>query len=152
MYSWQRFFSHPVGYLCWVFPLLCKSFVISWCLTCEFLWLFPVILESLSESFCLCLYLKETQNNKHLYSMNSRDGLFALMGFDLPQLLLALYYIAFALSHWAQSWCNIAKKLTLLEFMGISWNVAPMFFSSTFVIWSNWINFCSVWESQIYFI
>lgn len=108
MYSWQRFFSHPVGYLCWVFfLLLCKRFIISWCLTCNVLGLFPVILESLSESFCLCLYLKETQDNKHLYSMNSRDGLFGFLGFDLPQLLLALYYIAI---------CSVTLSSDLMQY------------------------------------
>lgn len=69
--------------------------------------LFPVILESLSESFCLCLYLKETQNNEHLYSMNVRDGLFGFLGLDLPRLLLALYYIAI---------CSITLSSDLMQY------------------------------------
>lgn len=152
MYSWQRFFSHPVGYLCWVFPLLCKSFIISWCLTCNFLGLFPVILECLSESFCLCLYLKETQNNEHLYSMNSRDGLFGFLGFGLPQLLLALYCIAICSFTLSSDLMQYKQEAYPAGIYGYLLNVDPIFFSRSFIIWSSWITFCSVWESQIYFI
>lgn len=39
--------------------------------------------------------------------MNSRDGLFGFLGFDLPQLLLALYYIAI---------CSVTLSSDLMQY------------------------------------
>jgi hypothetical protein len=58
---WQKLSTIlcAISSLCWLYPLLCRSFLIWFNSICRFLLLFTELLNSYLESHCLCLYLEE---------------------------------------------------------------------------------------------